>query len=165
MDVIRDVRIHLQGFGVLTEDKRKLVILLNLDLSQVAYVAVRFHKQKNDVNNKVVPFYRDTANLAFCPVGTALRICARALRLGVAGDIPLGVYRSAAKRMAGLRLFITNSDVKNPPGICTPSVWPQARQHHPLAMVGVLHLSHSMQPVAPPRFLGQLHPDMTVLEG
>jgi hypothetical protein len=42
---------------------------------RVAYVAVRFRKQKNDVNNEIVPFYKDAANPAFCPVGEALRIC------------------------------------------------------------------------------------------
>ena len=85
---------------------------LDLDLLQVAYVAMRVRKQKNDVNNEVVLFYRDALNPVFCLVGAALRICARALRLGVVGGIPLGVYTSAANQTAGSRLFITNSDVK-----------------------------------------------------
>ena len=33
------------------------------------------------------------------------------MRIGVAGDIPLGVYTSAVKQTAGSRLFITNSNV------------------------------------------------------
>ena len=76
MDVISDLRIHFDNFDFFVEDKRKLLFSLNLDLSRVVYVAIRFHKQKNDINNEVVPFYRDAANLAFCPVGAALKICA-----------------------------------------------------------------------------------------
>jgi hypothetical protein len=101
-----------QDFDFFAEDKRRLPFSADLDISRVAYVAVRFRKQKNDMNNEIVPFYRDTANPAFCPVGAALRICARALRLGVTGDTPLGVYTSVAKRTTGARLFITNSDVE-----------------------------------------------------
>ena len=85
------------NFVFYTEDKRKLVFALDLDLSLVAYVAIRYCKQKNDINNEVVPFYRDTVNLAFCPVGAALRICAQALCLGVAGNTPLGVYTSTSE--------------------------------------------------------------------
>lgn len=103
----------LSDFEFYTEDKRKLVFSLDLDMSLVAYVAIRYRKQKNDVNNEVVPFYRDSVNPAFCPVGAALRICARALRLGVAGDTPLGVYKPTAARSAEPRLYITNNDVKN----------------------------------------------------
>jgi hypothetical protein len=82
-------------------------------VSLVAYLAIRYRKQKNNVNNEVVPFYRDSVNPAFCPVSAALRICARALRLGVAGDTPLGVYKPTTARSAEARLYITNNDVKN----------------------------------------------------
>merc|ERR1712194_509808 len=47
------------------------------------------------------------------PGGRSLRICARALRLGVAGDPPLGVYKPTAARSAEARLYITNNDVKD----------------------------------------------------
>ena len=102
----------LEDFKFFIEDKRRLVFSLDLDLSRVAYVAIRFRKQKKDVNNKSVPFYRDAANPVFCPVGAALRICAQALRLWDESDMLLGVYTSATKRTAGSRLFITNSNVE-----------------------------------------------------
>ena len=51
-----------------------MVFSLDLDLSLVAYVAIRYRKQNNDVNNEVVPFYSDTMNPEFCPVSVALRI-------------------------------------------------------------------------------------------
>ena len=100
-------------FEFYTEDKRNRVFALDLDLSLVAYVAIRYRKQKNNVNNEVVPFYRDTVNPAFCPVGAALRICTRALRLGVAGDTPLWVYEPTAHKSANARLYITSTDVKD----------------------------------------------------
>ena len=101
----------LEDFEFFIEDKRRLSCSGDLDLSRVAYIAVRFCKQKNDVNNEIVLFYRDTTNPLFYPVRAVLRICARAQQLGAAVDVPLDFYTSA-KRTTRTRLFITNSDVE-----------------------------------------------------
>ena len=49
----------LEDFEFFMEDRRKLVFSLDLDLFRVAYVAIRFCKQKNNVNNVIVLFYRN----------------------------------------------------------------------------------------------------------
>ena len=80
-------------------------------MDAIAYIAIRFRKQKNDRNYEIIPYYKDTANPAFCPVGAALRIYLRAQRLGVKPEEPLGVFHSIKGRYAGTRCYITATQV------------------------------------------------------
>ena len=50
-------------------------------------------KQKNENNGEIIPYERDVERLDLCPVYAALRIRQRALRLAVAADHPIGVYK------------------------------------------------------------------------
>ena len=73
--------------------QRPIHNLASITIEDVFYVRLRYRKQKNDNNGEIIPYERDTERLDLCPVYAALRIRQRALRLDVAADHPIGVYK------------------------------------------------------------------------
>jgi len=72
-------------------------ITAQTDISSVRYVRIRWRWQKNLDHGECIPYERDLASPAFCPVRAALRIYQRALRLGVRASHPIGVFRKTSK--------------------------------------------------------------------
>ena len=62
-------------------------------LTYGCHIAEEVNQQKNDNNGEIIPYERDVERLDLCPVYAALRIRQRALRLAVAADHPIGVYK------------------------------------------------------------------------
>ena len=73
--------------------QRPIKGLTSITIDDVFYVRLRYRKQKNENNGEIIPYERDVERLDLCPVYAALRIRQRALRLAVAADHPIGVYK------------------------------------------------------------------------
>jgi hypothetical protein len=100
-----------EDFQFFKGNKQPIYDLTNISLDDIVYVTIRFRKQKNDQNGETVPYYRDFANPAFCPVHAALRIYQRAQRLEVPEEEPMGVYFCQKGKYKNQRCFITANQV------------------------------------------------------
>ena len=96
-------------FTFSTEDKKQIHVLTPATIATIAYVTIRFRKQKNNRNYEIIPYSRDRANPAFCPVCAAIRIHLRAIRLNVKPHEPLGVFSCRQGMYNGKRCYITAS--------------------------------------------------------
>ena len=95
-------------------NKHKQPIYNDIDrisIDDIAYVEIRFRKQKNNKNYEVIPYYKDELNPAFCPVHAVLRICQRAIRLKVPEEEPVGVFYSTTGKYKNERCFLTADKV------------------------------------------------------
>ena len=100
-----------EDFQFFTEAKVRIHILTPASVARIAYVTIRFRKQKNDRNYEIIPYYKDDTNPTFCPVGAAVRIHLRANRLAVKQDEPLGVFHCQSGKYTGKRCYITAKQV------------------------------------------------------
>ena len=72
-------------------DQRQLIQnIADAPLDHITFVTIRFCKQKNNVNGEIIPYYKDMANPAFCPVNTALNITKRVHHLQSPPEEPIG---------------------------------------------------------------------------
>ena len=100
-----------EDFCFFTKKKRRVDILTPATIAEITYVTIRFRKQKNNRNYEIIPYHKDSTNPAFCPVGAAIRIHLRAIRLSVQQDEPLGVFHCQSGKYMGKRCYITAKQV------------------------------------------------------
>ena len=98
-------------FQFFTTDKRQVHTLSDESIKTIAYVVIRFRKQKNNRNYEIIPYYRDEQNPSFCPVAAAIRIRLRATRLDVKSEEPLGVFHCQKGQYKGTRCYIATAQV------------------------------------------------------
>ena len=98
-------------FQFFTKDKRQVHTLSEESIKTIAYVIVRFRKQKNNRNYEIIPYYRDEENPAFCPVNAAICIRLRAIRLKVKSEEPLGVFHCTTGKYNNTRCYISTAQV------------------------------------------------------
>ena len=98
-------------FTFFTDNKLQITVFTPTSITTIAYVIIRFRKQKNNRNYEAIPYYRDNVNPTFCPVAAATRIRLHAIRLKVKPEEPLGVFCSAKGKYTGTRGYITKQQV------------------------------------------------------
>ena len=98
-------------FTFFTDNKQQVTVFTTTSITTIAYVIIRFRKQKNNRNYEAIPYYRDNANPTFCPVASAIRIHLRAVRLKVKPEEPLGVFHCTTGKYAGTCGYITKQQV------------------------------------------------------
>ena len=98
-----------EDFQFYTADKIHVphINITSQSYASIDHVMIRFKKQKNDRNYEVIPYMKDAANPAFCPIRAILRAFLRARRLHAPSDEPMAVFRQANGEYAGERCFIT----------------------------------------------------------
>ena len=96
----------ISDFQFLDKNKRRIPWSRQISRVEVYYIIIRWRKQKNGENGEEITFARDESQPDFCPILAALRIAARADRLGTPANEPIGVFRKGKKRR-----FITDGAV------------------------------------------------------
>ena len=100
-----------EDFQFFTTDKTQVFTLSEHSIETIAYVVIRFRKQKNNRNYEIIPYYRDDKNPSFCPVSAAIRISLRAIRLAVKSEEPLGVFHCEQGKYNNTRCYISTAQV------------------------------------------------------
>ena len=93
-------------FTFFTDNEQQVTVFTPTSITTIAYVIIRFRKQKNNRNYEAILYYRDKVNPTFCPVAAAIRIHLRAVRLKVKPEEPLGVFHSTTGKYVGTRGYI-----------------------------------------------------------
>jgi hypothetical protein len=76
-----------------TPDHKVIAEPCKVDPSQIGYVKVTHRVQKNGANGQKITHAANHGSHHFCPVRAAVRIVARANRLGVRADEPLAAFK------------------------------------------------------------------------